>query len=419
MISNELLKSKILDAAIHGKLVDNDLSLHAIDVEEVTEDTPFDIPSNWKWLNLKKCCFKLYAGGDKTSEFSKTKTDKYLIPVVANGITNDGIIGYTDVPTETETCLTISGRGTIGYTSVRNYPFSPVVRLITIAPQDFLNIYYLKFVMSLLVESSKGTSIQQLTIPMIKNKLIPIPPLEEQQRIVDKIEELFELIDRKTKNDQENDKLKILLKDKILDSAIHGELIDNDSSLPSVDVEGITEDIPFEIPSNWGWTLFDSISVIVRGGSPRPIKDYLTDANDGINWIKIGDTNPNEYYINTVKEKIKPEGRSKSRFVEKGSLLLTNSMSFGRPYILNVDGCIHDGWLNIKDRDNYFDSMYMVYLLSSKYFYNVMCDKSSGAVVSNLNIDKVKSLRIPLPPLEEQHKIVDKIEECFDLIDKL
>ncbi len=204
-----------------------------------------------------------------------------------------------------------------------------------------------------------------------------------------------------------------------MDDAIHGRLVENDLSLPPIEVEEITEDIPFEIPSNWKWTLFENIAFIVRGGSPRPIKEYLTESKDGINWIKIGDANPNTFYIDNVKEKIIPEGIKKSRYVEKGSLLLTNSMSFGRPYILNVDGCIHDGWLNIKNKINYFNNMYIVYLLSSSYFYNVMSEKSSGSVVSNLNIDKVKTMLIPLPPIEEQKKIVSKIEELFALIDKL
>ena len=192
----ELLKSKILDSGLNATLINNDSSLNSVDIEEIVDDVPFKIPSNWKWCNLKKCCDKLYAGGDKTSRFSKDKTDEYQIPVVANGVTNDGIIGYTDVPTETDTCMTLSGRGTIGDTSIRNYPFSPVVSLITIKPNSFIDIKYLKYVMSYLTESSKGTSIQQLTIPMIKNKLIPVPPLEEQKRIVEKIESLFELIEQ-------------------------------------------------------------------------------------------------------------------------------------------------------------------------------------------------------------------------------
>ena len=196
MISNELLKGKILDEAIHGRLVENNPSLEPIDVQKVNDNIPFEIPNNWKWSYLKNNCEKLYAGGDKPLKFSKEKTNELSVPVIANGINNDGIIGYTDIPTEEDNCLTISGRGTIGYASIRNYPFTPIVRLITIKPKGYLNIKYLKSVMSYATESSKGTSIPQLTIPMIKNKLIPIPPLEQQKKIVEKIEECFKLIEQ-------------------------------------------------------------------------------------------------------------------------------------------------------------------------------------------------------------------------------
>ncbi len=280
-------------------------------------------------------------------------------------------------------------------------------------------MYFIALNKELLKGNKTGSAIPHLNKKLFASLKLHVPNKELQSEIVDKIDSIFELIDKKEKNDQEKTRFKKILKDNVLDSAIHGTLENNDSSLLPIEVDGIKNDIPFEIPNNWKWVTFNKIANIVRGGSPRPIKDYLTDSPDGINWIKIGDTNPNDIYINNVKEKIKPEGMKKSRFVEKGSLLLTNSMSFGRPYILNVDGCIHDGWLNIKDNNKNFYNMYMVYLLSSKYFYNVMCDKSSGAVVSNLNIDKVKSMLIPLPPLEEQRRIVEKIENIFELIEQL
>lgn len=433
MISNDLLREKILDSAIHGTLVENDFSLPPVDVEPVTEDVPFNIPSNWKWVELTKCADFNAGKTPSTKDPSYWGTDVHWVSI--SDMKHRGTISSTSksisskalfktfnnriVPVGT---LLMSFKLTIGRLSVTGIECVHNEAIISLYPKDcLLKDYLLDALDGLDLEKNVKNAIKGKTLnsKSISSILIPIPPLEEQKRIVTKIDELFELIDQKDNNDKERARLKDILKNKILDSAIHGTLVENNLLLPPVDIEAVTEDIPFNIPSNWKWTMFDSISVIVRGGSPRPIKDYLTDSNDGINWIKIGDTNPNEYYINSVKEKIKPEGMHKSRFVEKGSLLLTNSMSFGRPYILNVDGCIHDGWLNIKDRDNYFDNMYMVYLLSSKYFYNVMCDKSSGAVVSNLNIDKVKSLKIPLPPLEEQKRIVAKIEECFDLIDKL
>ncbi|CIT66128.1 restriction endonuclease subunit S [Streptococcus pneumoniae] len=153
---------------------------------------------------------------------------------------------------------------------------------------------------------------------------------------------------------------------------------------------------------------------IVRGGSPRPIKDYLTSEVDGINWIKIGDTEKGEKYINNVKEKIKKSGLNKTRFVKKGTFLLTNSMSFGRPYILNVDGAIHDGWLAISNYENSLNKDYLFYILSSNVVYSQFLSLISGAVVKNLNSDKVASILIPLPPLSEQQRIIEAIESAYE-----
>lgn len=181
----------------------------------------------------------------------------------------------------------------------------------------------------------------------------------------------------------------------------------------------ITDDeIPFEIPESWEWVRLDDVLDIARGASPRPIKYYVTTSENGINWIKIGDTEKGGKYINSTTERITLEGMKKSRFVKKGSFLLSNSMSFGRPYILNIDGCIHDGWLVLNQRVHVFEQDYLYYLLSSKMVYYQFCNKVSGAVVNNLNSDKVRETMVPLPPLEEQHRIVSKIEEILPYIDQ-
>lgn len=177
------------------------------------------------------------------------------------------------------------------------------------------------------------------------------------------------------------------------------------------------ENVPFEVPSSWVWCELGSVNEIARGGSPRPIKDYLTDASNGINWIKIGDTKKDGKYIDSVKEKIIPEGVKKSRMVHKGDFLLTNSMSFGRPYILNVDGCIHDGWLVISPLGKVYTSDFLYYLLSSSFAFEQFTNVASGGVVTNLNSDKVASTKFPLPPYEEQKRIVIEIEHWFALID--
>ena len=188
--------------------------------------------------------------------------------------------------------------------------------------------------------------------------------------------------------------------------------------LATGEVKCIDEEVPFEIPQGWEWCRICHVAEIARGGSPRPIKEYLTDATDGVNWIKIGDTEKDNKYITSVKEKIKQSGVSKSRMVHKGDFLLTNSMSFGRPYITQVDGCIHDGWLVISLIEQSYRQDFFYHLLSSGYAYSQFANRVAGAVVQNLNSEKVAISLFPLPPYKEQKRIVQKIEELLPLVEK-
>lgn len=160
-------------------------------------------------------------------------------------------------------------------------------------------------------------------------------------------------------------------------------------------------------PDGVEYKTLGEFSSIVRGASPRPIKNYITSDEKGVNWIKIGDVRPGEKYITTVKEKITLEGATKSRFVNIGDFILSNSMSFGRPYILKVDGCIHDGWLAISQYEDFYDRDFLYYLLcSSKVQAEFKKKASFGGAVQNLNSDIVKSVTLPVPPLEVQREIV-------------
>lgn len=176
---------------------------------------------------------------------------------------------------------------------------------------------------------------------------------------------------------------------------------------------------PFKIPQTWFWCSLDRIAVIARGGSPRPIKAYTTTGPNGLNWIKIGDARKGSRLITEAAEKIIPEGLRKTRMVYPGDLILSNSMSFGQPYILDIEGCIHDGWLLLRTPEGLVDKVFLYYLLLSPYAMNAFTDSAAGAVVQNLNADKVRLLQVPLPPLEEQHRIVQKVDELMALCDRL
>ncbi|MCK5661844.1 MAG: restriction endonuclease subunit S, partial [Thiotrichaceae bacterium] len=156
--------------------------------------------------------------------------------------------------------------------------------------------------------------------------------------------------------------------------------------------------------------------LIQRGGSPRPIENFITDDKNGINWIKIGDVSIGSRYITKTKEKIIPEGEKYSRKVQKGDLILSNSMSFGRPYIMAIDGCIHDGWLLIRDEKKIFDLEYLLQLLSSNYMLSQYRALASGGVVINLNSELVQSTNIFVPNKKEQTKIGNYFQQLDTLI---
>ncbi|MFY9084206.1 restriction endonuclease subunit S [Aliarcobacter cryaerophilus] len=176
----------------------------------------------------------------------------------------------------------------------------------------------------------------------------------------------------------------------------------------------------YSLPNGWEWKTLSDIFNIERGGSPRPIKDYITDDEDGINWIKISDaTKGDGKYIESTEQKIKPIGLKNTRLVVDGDFIMSNSMSFGKPYIVKTKGAIHDGWLLMREKIEKTDKEFFYYLLSSNYMYEQFSSKASGTTVKNLNIDMVKTTNIPLPPLEEQKRIVAKLDNLFSKIDKV
>ena len=156
---------------------------------------------------------------------------------------------------------------------------------------------------------------------------------------------------------------------------------------------------------------------ILRGGSPRPIDAYITDDPDGINWIKIGDTSADELYITRTREKIIPSGVKKSRRVFQGDLILSNSMSFGRPYILQIDGCIHDGWLLIRDEDNFFEKRFLCYYLGSDNVIAQYKRFAAGSCVNNLNSELVGNVEICCPTLGTQQEIANMLSVMDSRID--
>ena len=467
------LRQKILDLAIRGKLVPQDpndepasVLLERIKAEEErlikegkikrskktakTSDTPhyenvpFEVPDGWVWTTLGN--IGIWQSGGTPSRSNKSYYGGN-IPWLKTGDLNDGVI--TSIPESiTEEAVASSSAkinpegsiliamygATIGKLGILTFPATTNQACCACIEYFAITQYYLFYFLlsqrDMFISKGGGGAQPNISKEIIVNTAIPLPPFAEQERIVTEIKSWFALIDEIGNSQTNLQNLIKQTKSKILDLAIHGKLVPQDpNDEPASELlkrinpnftpcdNGQYGKRPFEIPNSWCWSRLGDINNIARGGSPRPIKDYLTDDKNGINWIKIGDTTREGKYIDSVKEKIRPEGMKKSRFVHKGDFLLTNSMSFGRPYILNVDGCIHDGWLVISPIGEVYTSDFLYHLLSSSFAFEQFTNVASGGVVTNLNSDKVADTIFPVPPLAEQQRIVAKIEKLFEQLD--
>ncbi|TNF09950.1 MAG: restriction endonuclease subunit S [Vibrionaceae bacterium] len=163
------------------------------------------------------------------------------------------------------------------------------------------------------------------------------------------------------------------------------------------------------------WKTLGDVAIVQRGASPRPISNYITDEEDGVPWIKIGDTSPGSKYVNQTAQKVTPEGAKKSRILNSGDFIMSNSMSFGRPYILGIKGAIHDGWASISGFNETLNSDYLYHYLSSNNVQNYWAGKINSGSVSNLNADIIKTLPVPIPDFSEQEKIAS-ILDIFDTL---
>ncbi len=153
---------------------------------------PIENPKGWNILSFVDVCSSLFAGGDVPKDrLSNQRSSEFPIPILSNGIGEKALYGFTDKARVLEECITISGRGTIGYCEVRKEPFFPVVRLIVAVPnQKIILPILLKYIVDGLHFHGNGGAIPQLTIPMIKDTRIYLPPLPLQQSFAEKIQSI-------------------------------------------------------------------------------------------------------------------------------------------------------------------------------------------------------------------------------------
>lgn len=229
----------------------------------------------------------------------------------------------------------------------------------------------------------KGATVKGITLDQLKAIKIPLQPLAEQRRIASILDQADEL---RQKRQQAIEKLDQLLQATFID--MFGDPVSN--------------------PKGWDKEKMDALMTIVRGGSPRPIENFLGGTYP---WIKIGDaTKGDDLFITKTKEAITEEGLHKTRLLPEGSVIFANcGVSLGFARILKIQGCIHDGWLAFQDINE--DKIHKLFLLKAlnsitQYFR----DTAPDGTQPNLNTAIMKNFELIIPPMDLQLKFIAIVE---------
>lgn len=188
-IVSELDKINELIGVKRSQLKDLDALAQSLFYETFGE--PIDNPKGWETEKFGNIC-ELSAGGDKPADTQKEMNAERNIPVYSNGIDNEGLYGYTSEPRITKPSLTISGRGTLGVPFIRKTPYVPIIRLIVAIPTSVVNLSFLYYLVKIMKFGGKGAAIPQLTVPMVKDVVLPVPPLALQEQFASRIEAIEE-----------------------------------------------------------------------------------------------------------------------------------------------------------------------------------------------------------------------------------
>ena len=423
------------------------------------DEQPYTIPSNWVWVGLKYISKKIFAGGDKPENFSKMKTDKNIFPIFSNGIDKDGLYGYTDETKVLEKALTISARGTIGFTKIREANFTPIIRLIVIILKDRILYEFLDYYFKYNSLEGVGSSIPQLTVPIVNEKIIPLSPLEEQKRIVEKLDFLFEKTKRakeiieEIKVDIENRKISIL------DRAFKGTLTskwrnknktsDVKELLKSINEEKFkkweedclqaekdgnkkpkkpiikevkdmivpVDEQPYKLPDSWVWVRLENLCE-VKGGKRIPKGEEFSNEKTKNVYLRVSDFN--NYSINQDKLKYISDDlaeKLKNYKISTEDLYLSIAGTIGKigiiPYELDKS-FLTENAVKLTNLSNATNNKFLLNCFKTNFIQNLINDSITSSGQPKLAIFRIENFSIPLPPLEEQQEIVRVLDEVLE-----
>ena len=338
----------------------------------------------WKECTLGDICKDIFAGGDVPKVvFSKEKTEKCCVPVFSNGVENDGLYGFTDIPRVVEPCVTISGRGTIGHTVLRSTPFFPIIRLIAAIPKDDVDIRYFYYAVSNIRFKSTGVTIPQLTVPAVKSYRICYPVDKSVQlHIVDELDLLSRVIEQK--------KAQLRTLDELAQSIFYemfGEILSNEK--------------------RWDASTVGNEFKVCSGGTPDT-KQPAYWVNGNISWIGSNLCQNHVLYHNDGKF-ITKEGLSHSSaklFSENFVLVALVGATIGKSALLRFKTTTNQNVAGIDVPSNEHYTSEFVYMMM-RNLYPLFMNVSNGKF-KMANLSFVRSLPIIKPPLSLQETFSER-----------
>ena len=449
------------------------------EIRDISDEIPFEIPESWEWCRLDTI-FQHNTG--KALNSSKSQGIKMQYITTSNLYWNkfklDKLKEMSFTENEVEKCTVTKGDllvcegGDIGRSAIWNYDYPMRIQnhIHRVRPYLQINIYFFYYIFYFYKNAGliggKGIGIQGLSTNALGSLFIPLPPLAEQKRIVAKIEELLPYIEKyeqaETKLTALNKSFSEMLKKSILQEAVQGKLVPQNpddepasilleriraekqelirqgkikkskhesiivtrDKIPYEIIDGkercIADEVPFEIPESWEWARIFSIGAIIRGSGIKRTETI----NKGKPCIRYGElyTTYNIQFSNTVSF-VSDNLFEKCKKITTGDLLFTLTGE-NKPDIAKTITYIGEKEVAIGGDLAYWtchgmNSLYLTYFMCSPYAVNCKIKLATGDIIVHISGEKIGSILMPVPPLPEQKRIVEKIEELMTFCEKL
>ncbi|KRL92967.1 restriction endonuclease subunit S [Limosilactobacillus equigenerosi] len=474
-LDTKALKQRILTLAMQGKLVNQDPMdepaselLKQIQAEKaelvkakkikkqptlpaVTEDEkPFAIPDSWEWVRLGEIS---NIGSAKSYSPYDIKQDIHILELADIESDTGKIINYKVTKDKPKSNKYGYNKGQILFSKLR-----PYLKKNLIAPDNgyctselipfngincenkfLLNVINSRYVQSIISQETSGVNLPRFNPNKMRLLLIPLPSFNEQRRIADKIDELFELVDQIEVSQNRYDDLQKALQKKVLELAMKGKLVNQDPTdetaselLKQIQAEkaelvkakkikkqatlpAVTEDEkPFDIPDSWEWVRLGNLGVWQAGATPSR-KNNLYYENGSIPWLKTGDLD--DGIIKEVSERITEQALvdTSVKINNPGNILIAMyGATIGKLGIVgNFPLTTNQACCGMTPFNGVFNWYVFYWLLNSR---KKLIELGSGGAQPNISKDKISKFLIPLPSFDEQRRIADKIDEIVGLL---